>query len=134
MKRCNILYSVMLIISIAGCKAPQNEARTPKGGDFSSYSRAFSIDASELSSIIPPLCEDLGVTIEDTTETLGQYKVTCKSIIGRDIAFEAVAIFKDKTLLRITAQGRDDIGQTMCREIGNRMRHTIDNHIKAQEN
>jgi hypothetical protein len=129
MKLCNMLYLIVFSIIVTGCKAPQNAAPFPRG-ENSTYSRVFSIDAPELSDIIPPLCEDLGITIEDTTETPSHYKATCKSITGRDIGFEAVAIVKGRTLVGITVQGRDDIAKTICREIGNRLRPTIESYIK----
>jgi len=133
MKLCNIIYLVLFTIIITGCEAPQNEAKFPMGEDSVSHSMVFSMDACELSGIIPSLCEDLGVTIEEATETPKHYKAICKSLAGRTIGFEAVALVKGRTLVGVTVQGKDDIAKELYREVWNRLGPAIESHKKEQD-
>jgi hypothetical protein len=111
MKLCNTLCLLLFLIVISGCKAPQTGAKSAKEDNSISYSQAFSITASDLPDIIPALCNDLGMTIEETSENPQRYEATCQSLTGLEVKIEGVTFVKGKTLVGITVQakGRKDL-------------------------
>jgi hypothetical protein len=125
MKLHYILSLLMLTLIISGCKAPQNTSKSSKKDNSISRSEAFSMTASDLAGIMPAFCKELGITIDEATETLHRYEAICKTLTGLDVKFEAVTFVEGKTLVVMTVQGKDRVAQAVYGETWYRLKRAI---------
>jgi hypothetical protein len=101
----HILCVVVLAMSLVGCKETQDAPPLEKEAYSASSDRVVPVEVVELFTIIPAMCNDYGIEIEEATEDPKRSQWRCKPLAGVEIRFEAIALIKGTSLIKVSAQG-----------------------------
>lgn len=119
MKALSIPCFVVLVVSMLGCRTPSCPPEPEKQEYSRSDKRVYSADVVKFAEIIPALCDDLGLTIEETTQSPERHEWSCKSLSGLAVKFEVMAIVTGRSLVRTTVRGDRDLVTAIQQEIWN---------------
>lgn len=127
-----ILCVVVLAMSLVGCKETQDAPPPEKEAYSTSSNRVVPVEVVELFTIIPTLCHDYGIVIEETTEDPKRSKWRCEPLSGVEVRIEAIALIKGTSLLNMSAQGERQVAQALFAQVWNGLRKRIDDYDRAK--
>jgi hypothetical protein len=128
----HILCVVVLAMSLVGCKETQDAPPLEKEAYSASSDRVVPVEVVELSTIIPAMCNDYGIEIEEATEDPKRSQWRCKPLAGVEIRFEAVALIKGTSLVKVSAQGEKQVAEALFSQVWNGLRSRVGDYDRAK--
>ncbi len=128
----HILCIVVLAMSVVGCKKTQDAPPLEKEVYSTSSDRAVPIEVVELFTIIPTMCNDYGIEIEEATEDPKRSQWRSKPLAGVEITFEAIALIKGTSLLKVSVEGEKQVAQALYGQVWSGLRSRVDVYHRAK--
>ena len=110
---------IVLAVGMLGCRSTSCPPQPAQEAYSRSDKRTYSADVVLFAEIIPALCEELGMTIEEATQSPERHEWSCKSLSGLAVNFEVMAVVTGRSLVRTTVRGDRDLVMAIQQEIGN---------------
>ena len=125
---CAFVFAVCLLL---GCQSTDNGNKPAQVQTKNRYPglkpTVMSVDATELTEIIPSVCSSLDITVKQTGEESGRYTWSCKSLGNLDVEIEAMALVKGKSLVLVYVGG-GNWGQVLKRDLERALNSASRNH------
>jgi hypothetical protein len=125
MKQLSSLCVVALVASMLGCQSQKTSPELSNGEYSYAKDQVVDLSVSELSKIIPTICDELGITIQDTVKGSERFESTCASLSNRHISIEVEALVKGRSNVRVTVQGDKRFAVSLNNEISTRLRSVV---------
>ena len=130
MKRLSLLCLGALAVSMLGCQPQKTTPEFSKGEYSYVRDEVVAVSVSELSKIITAICDELGITIQETVEGLERFESNCTSLSNRHIRIEVEALVKGRSNVRVTVQADKRIAVSLNSEITTRLRSVVREHSR----
>ncbi len=128
MKRLGLLCFAALAVSLLGCQPQKTHPELSKEQYSYVSDKVLDVSVSELSKIVTSLCEELGITIQETIEDIERYEYNCTSLSNRNIRIQLEALVKGRSNTRVAVQGDKRIAASLGNDILYRLRSAVDDY------